>query len=335
MKGRPARASFPPEREEKRSEPAGKEALVLPGRTRQRYSPTCSAYLSHQKDLMPFSLLTSVVFMFPTGFTSPNPSAAAAQEVRPATDGSSSSSSSGGGGGGASSSSKKRKLNSNSSTDREEVESITSCSSVLPRNNSSTSSIAATTTTTTATPAASASCSSSSGVASSNHYLQKKLRFEDSLDFFGLDAKMAEESSSSSSSSSPAASSQQQQQFKNKSLLISSAVGHHANGLTKAASSTVSSFANSKPGSAKKLVIKNFKGNMVISFLNFEMCIYIKRDGTYFAEIFGVWDHIHHSATESLVRGNQTTYQGSITILSPSVVLSFLPNKKSVRRSFI
>lgn len=79
------------------------------------------------------------------------------------------------------------------------------------------------------------------------------------MDFIGLDAKMAEESSSSSS---PAASSQQQhqQQLKNKNLLISS-VGHHANGLTKAASSTVSSFANSKPGSAKKLVIKNFKGN--------------------------------------------------------------------------
>ncbi|OPJ89733.1 hypothetical protein AV530_003886 [Patagioenas fasciata monilis] len=97
------------------------------------------------------------------------------------------------------------------------------------------------------------------GVASSNHHLQKKLRFEDSVDFIGLDVKMAEESSSSSS---PAASSQQQhqQQLKNKSLLISSvAVGHHANGLTKAASSTVSSFANSKPGSAKKLVIKNFK----------------------------------------------------------------------------
>ncbi|ERE64077.1 cullin-4B-like protein [Cricetulus griseus] len=33
---------------------------------------------------------------------------------------------------------------------------------------------------------------------------------------------------------------------------------HHANGLTKS-STTVSSFANSKPGSAKKLVIKNFK----------------------------------------------------------------------------
>ncbi|XP_053229054.1 cullin-4B isoform X2 [Podarcis raffonei] len=51
-----------------------------------------------------------------------------------------------------------------------------------------------------------------------------------------------------------------QQQLKNKSLLISSvAVGHHTNGLTKATSSTVSSFANGKPGSSKKLVIKNFK----------------------------------------------------------------------------
>lgn len=33
---------------------------------------------------------------------------------------------------------------------------------------------------------------------------------------------------------------------------------HHTNGLAKS-STTVSSFANSKPGSAKKLVIKNFK----------------------------------------------------------------------------
>uniref|UniRef100_A0A8C9FRH1 Cullin N-terminal domain-containing protein n=1 Tax=Pavo cristatus TaxID=9049 RepID=A0A8C9FRH1_PAVCR len=176
------------------------------------------------------------VFMFPTGFSSPNPSTAA-QEVRPATDGSS----------GSSSSCKKRKLN-NSNSEREEFDSISSCSSSPSKNNSSSSSLVITT----------SSCSSS-GVASSNHHLQKKLRFEDSLDFIGLDVKMAEESSSSSS---PAASSQQQhqQQLKNKSLLISSvAVGHHANGLTKAASSTVSSFANSKPGSAKKLVIKNFK----------------------------------------------------------------------------
>ncbi|KFV55551.1 Cullin-4B [Tyto alba] len=177
--------------------------------------------------------------MFPTGFSSPNPPAAA-QEVRPATDGNTSSSSS----------CKKRKLNnsSNSNSEREEFDSISSCASSPSKNTSSSSSSVIT-----------ASSCSSSGVASSNHHLQKKLRFEDSVDFIGLDVKMAEESSSSSS---PAASSQQQhqQQLKNKSLLISSvAVGHHANGLTKAASSTVSSFANSKPGSAKKLVIKNFK----------------------------------------------------------------------------
>ncbi|NXX77142.1 CUL4B protein, partial [Urocolius indicus] len=178
--------------------------------------------------------------MFPTGFSSPNPPAAA-QEVRPATDGNTSSSSS----------CKKRKLNnsSNSNSEREEFDSISSCASSPSKNASSSSSSVITT----------SSCSSA-GVASSNHHLQKKLRFEDSVDFIGLDVKMAEESSSSSSS--PAVSSQQQhqQQLKNKSLLISSvAVGHHANGLTKAASSTVSSFANSKPGSAKKLVIKNFK----------------------------------------------------------------------------
>ncbi|NXK02451.1 CUL4B protein, partial [Herpetotheres cachinnans] len=177
--------------------------------------------------------------MFPTGFSSPNPPAAA-QEVRPATDGNTSSSSS----------CKKRKLNnsSNSNSEREEFDSISSCASSPSKNTSSSSSSVITT----------SSCSSSA-IASSNHHLQKKLRFEDSVDFIGLDVKMAEESSSSSS---PAASSQQQhqQQLKNKSLLISSvAVGHHANGLTKAASSTVSSFANSKPGSAKKLVIKNFK----------------------------------------------------------------------------
>ncbi|XP_062359066.1 cullin-4B [Cinclus cinclus] len=177
--------------------------------------------------------------MFPTGFSSPNPPAAA-QEVRPATDGNTSSSSS----------CKKRKLNnsSNSNSEKEEFDSISSCASSPSKNTSSSSSSVITT----------SSCSSS-GVASSNHHLQKKLRFEDSVDFIGLDVKMAEESSSSSS---PAASSHQQhqQQLKNKSLLISSvAVGHHANGLTKAASSTVSSFANSKPGSAKKLVIKNFK----------------------------------------------------------------------------
>lgn len=82
----------------------------------------------------------------------------------------------------------------------------------------------------------------------SNH-IQKKLRFEDTLDFLGLDVKMAEESPSSSSSAP--------QPLRSKTVLISPA-GHHANGLTKA--SPVTSFANNKPGSAKKLVIKNFKG---------------------------------------------------------------------------
>ncbi|XP_063288162.1 cullin-4B [Pelobates fuscus] len=87
---------------------------------------------------------------------------------------------------------------------------------------------------------------------SSNH-IQKKLRFEDTLDFIGLDVKMAEESPSSSSCSSTTP-----QTLRSKNLLLSPvSAGHHANGLTKA--SPVSSFANSKPGSAKKLVIKNFK----------------------------------------------------------------------------
>uniref|UniRef100_A0A8C5PTN6 Cullin-4B n=1 Tax=Leptobrachium leishanense TaxID=445787 RepID=A0A8C5PTN6_9ANUR len=88
--------------------------------------------------------------------------------------------------------------------------------------------------------------------ASSNH-IQKKLRFEDTLDFLGLDVKMAEESPSSSSCSSSTP-----QTLRSKNLLLSPvSSGHHANGLTKA--SPVSSFANNKPGSAKKLVIKNFK----------------------------------------------------------------------------
>uniref|UniRef100_A0A8C7C068 Cullin 4B n=1 Tax=Neovison vison TaxID=452646 RepID=A0A8C7C068_NEOVI len=148
--------------------------------------------------------------MFPTGFSSPNPSAAAAaQEVRSATDGNTSTT--------PPTSAKKRKLNSSSS-------------------------------------------SGSNSMATSSHVpIQKKLRFEDTLEFVGFDAKMAEESSSSSSSSSPTAATSQQQQLKNKSILISSVASvHHANGLAKS-SATTSSFANSKPGSAKKLVIKNFK----------------------------------------------------------------------------
>ncbi|XP_072285370.1 cullin-4B-like [Pyxicephalus adspersus] len=116
------------------------------------------------------------------------------------------------------STSKKRKLNNRNSSEKEDLDSIPS------QKNSS----------------------------SSFNHIQKKLRFEDSLDFLGLDVKMAEESPSSSCSSATP------QPLRNKNLLISPvAAGHHANGLTKA--SPVSSFTNSKPGSAKKLVIKNFK----------------------------------------------------------------------------
>ncbi|KAG5843571.1 hypothetical protein ANANG_G00152310 [Anguilla anguilla] len=58
---------------------------------------------------------------------------------------------------------------------------------------------------------------------------------------------MAEESSSSTSSSN-----------KTKNVFLAAGVGHHANGLTKTVGSTTFS-NNSKPGAARKLVIKNFK----------------------------------------------------------------------------
>nr|DBA21038.1 TPA: hypothetical protein GDO54_017759 [Pyxicephalus adspersus] len=116
------------------------------------------------------------------------------------------------------STSKKRKLNNSNSSEKEDL------GSIPPQKNSS----------------------------SSSNHIQKKLRFEDSLDFLGLDVKMAEESPSSSCSSATP------QPLRSKNLLISPvAAGHHTNGLNKA--SPVSSFTNSKPGSAKKLVIKNFK----------------------------------------------------------------------------
>ncbi|XP_007951543.1 cullin-4B [Orycteropus afer afer] len=182
------------------------------------------------------------------GFSSPNPSAAAAaQEIRSATDGNTSTT--------PPTSAKKRKLNSssssgsNSSNEREDFDSTSSSSStppLQPRDSASPST-------------SSFSCLGGSVAASSHVPIQKKLRFEETLEFVGFDAKMAEESSSSSSSSSPTAATSQQQQLKHKSLLISSVASvHHANGLAKS-STTVSSFANSKPGSAKKLVIKNFK----------------------------------------------------------------------------
>uniref|UniRef100_A0A452VDW7 Cullin 4B n=1 Tax=Ursus maritimus TaxID=29073 RepID=A0A452VDW7_URSMA len=146
--------------------------------------------------------------MFPTGFSSPNPSAAAAaQEVRSATDG--------------------------NTKDFDSTSSSSSTPPLQPRDSAS--------------PSTSSFCLGVSVATSSHVPIQKKLRFEDTLEFVGFDAKMAEESSSSSSSSSPT------------SILISSVASvHHANGLAKS-STTTSSFANSKPGSAKKLVIKNFK----------------------------------------------------------------------------
>ncbi|XP_055418900.1 cullin-4B isoform X3 [Bubalus kerabau] len=182
-----------------------------------------------------------------SGFSSPNPSAAAAaQEVRSATDGNTSTT--------PPTSAKKRKLNSssssgsNSSNEREDFDSTSSSSStppLQPRDSASPST-------------SSFSCLGVPVTAPSHVPIQKKLRFEENLEFVGFDAKMAEESSSSSSSS-PTAATSQQQQLKNKSILISTVASvHHANGLAKS-STTVSSFANSKPGSAKKLVIKNFK----------------------------------------------------------------------------
>ncbi|CAB1325584.1 unnamed protein product, partial [Coregonus sp. 'balchen'] len=111
--------------------------------------------------------------------------------------------------------SKKRKIN---RSEREDIDSISSS----PKTNNSSSS-------------------------STSQQIQKKLRFEDSVDFIGLDVKMAEESSSSASCSSN----------KTKTVFLAGVVGHHANGLTKTAGSTT--FSNSKPGAAKKLVIKNFK----------------------------------------------------------------------------
>lgn len=77
-------------------------------------------------------------------------------------------------------------------------------------------------------------------------HVHKKLRFEDSVDFVGLDVKMAEDAATCSSN-------------KSKAALLSAGVGHHANGLTKTAGSAT--FSSSKPGAAKKLVIKNFKGS--------------------------------------------------------------------------
>ncbi|KAM3867260.1 cullin-4B [Diretmus argenteus] len=146
--------------------------------------------------------------MFPTGLPSPNPPPPT-QEARPAASDVKNDS--------GITSSKKRKIN---SSEGEDIDSISSSPKTL---NSS---------------------SSSSSCSSTSQHIQKKLRFEDSVDFIGLDVKMAEESASCSNKSS-------------KNVFLSGGVGHHANGLTKTAGSNT--FSNSKPGAAKKLVIKNFK----------------------------------------------------------------------------
>uniref|UniRef100_A0A8C8C1H7 Cullin-4B n=1 Tax=Oncorhynchus tshawytscha TaxID=74940 RepID=A0A8C8C1H7_ONCTS len=144
--------------------------------------------------------------MFPTGLPSPNPPPPT-QEARPAASDVNTDSSS-------ITNSKKRKIN---RSEREDIDSISSS----PKTHNSSSS-------------------------STSQQIQKKLRFEDSVDFIGLDVKMAEESSSASCSSN-----------KTKTVFLAGVVGHHANGLTKTAGSTT--FSSSKPGAAKKLVIKNFK----------------------------------------------------------------------------
>ncbi|XP_032886580.1 cullin-4B [Amblyraja radiata] len=94
--------------------------------------------------------------------------------------------------------------------------------STAPKSSSSSS-------TTTSTSTSSSSTSSTC----CNHQLHKRVKFEDSLDFVGLDVMMAEEQRKSSGCS---------------------VLTGHANGLTKS-----TTFATSKPGTAKKLVIKNFK----------------------------------------------------------------------------
>ncbi|XP_042349230.1 cullin-4B [Plectropomus leopardus] len=154
--------------------------------------------------------------MFPTGLSSPNPPPPPTQEARPAaTDVKTDS--------GNITSPKKRKIN---GSEREDTTDTISSSPPKTLNSSSSSS--------------SSSCSPTP------LHIQKKLRFEDSVDFIGLDVKMAEEAAAASCSNN-----------KSKAVFLPGGVGHHANGLTKTAGS--GTFSNSKPGAAKKLVIKNFK----------------------------------------------------------------------------
>uniref|UniRef100_A0A8C1NRE1 Cullin-4B n=1 Tax=Cyprinus carpio TaxID=7962 RepID=A0A8C1NRE1_CYPCA len=118
--------------------------------------------------------------------------------------------------------SKKRKIN---SSEKEDIDSISSSPKAICTSSSTTS---------------------SSSSSQQQQHIQKKLRFEDPLDLIGLDVKMAEESCNPAESCSKA-----------RNVFLPGGVGHHANGLTKSAGSAT--FSNSKPGAAKKLVIKNFK----------------------------------------------------------------------------
>lgn len=157
--------------------------------------------------------------MFPTGLSSPNPPPPPTQEARPAaTDVKNDS--------GNITSPKKRKIN---GSEREDTTDTISSSPPKTLNSSSSS-----------------SSSTSSSCSPTPLHIQKKLRFEDSVDFIGLDVKMAEEAAAASCSNN-----------KSKAVFLPGGVGHHANGLTKTAGS--GTFSNSKPGAAKKLVIKNFK----------------------------------------------------------------------------
>uniref|UniRef100_A0A674MKF4 Cullin-4B n=1 Tax=Takifugu rubripes TaxID=31033 RepID=A0A674MKF4_TAKRU len=153
-------------------------------------------------------------FMFPTGLSSPNPPPPPTQEARTASTDVK-------GDSGNITSPKKRKIN---GSEREDT------ADPIP-------------------PSPSKSLtSSSSSTSGAPLHIQKKLRFEDSVDFIGLDVKMAEDAAAAAATCS---------NNKSKAAFLSAGVGHHANGLTKTAGSAT--FSNSKPGAAKKLVIKNFK----------------------------------------------------------------------------
>uniref|UniRef100_A0A3Q1GB54 Cullin-4B n=1 Tax=Acanthochromis polyacanthus TaxID=80966 RepID=A0A3Q1GB54_9TELE len=157
--------------------------------------------------------------MFPTGLSSPNPPPPPTQEARPAaTDVKNDS--------GNITSPKKRKIN---GSEREDTSDTISSSPPKTLNSSS---------------------SSSSSCSPTPLHIQKKLRFEDSVDFIGLDVKMAEEAAAAAAAASCS-------NNKSKAMFLAGGVGHHANGLTKTAGS--GTFSNSKPGAAKKLVIKNFR----------------------------------------------------------------------------